>query len=204
LVSVVAAIALAVWYVNFSAIELEDPANRVELRLRTADRNLLRVQHFLYPSSTEQIGRIDTERLAIMYAVLDSYRSGWLGRGYPHAEVTRVLGPTILREHAPAAFIVGDFGHLGALTIALAYLAIGALPVWRRRVSWRDPTTPGALTGTLCLAAFATSSLYMLAANYGWVLFTGKNMYLLGLDSMGDLLEGTALLVAGLFAWRFK
>ena len=38
------------------------------------------------------------------------------------------------------------------------------------------------------------AGLYMVLANYGLVLFTGKNVYLLGLDSVGDVLESLALL----------
>ena len=59
--------------------------------------------------------------------------------------------------------------------------------------SWRSFLVAGALA-TLSLAG-----LYMLLANYGLVLFTGKNVYLLGLDSVGDVLESVALLA--LAAW---
>jgi hypothetical protein len=37
----------------------------------------------------------------------------------------------------------------------------------------------------------------MVLANYGLVFFTGKNVYLLGLDSVSDALEGMVLLALG-------
>jgi hypothetical protein len=41
----------------------------------------------------------------------------------------------------------------------------------------------------------AVASIYMIFANHELVLLTGKNAYLLGLDSAGDLLESFALLL---------
>ena len=37
-------------------------------------------------------------------------------------------------------------------------------------------------------------SIYMMAANYGILPFTGRNMYLLGLNSLSDALETMVLL----------
>jgi hypothetical protein len=59
----------------------------------------------------------------------------------------------------------------------------------------------GPLVGALALAVFACSSLYIVLANYGLVFFTGKNVYLLGLDSVSDALEGLALLALGAAGW---
>lgn len=54
----------------------------------------------------------------------------------------------------------------------------------------RAPTTAG-----LFLLTLACAGLYMVLANYGAVLFTGKNVYGLGLDSIGDILESLVLFV---------
>lgn len=59
----------------------------------------------------------------------------------------------------------------------------------------------GPLVGALALAVFACSSLYMVLANYGLVFFTGKNVYLLGLDSVSDALEALVLLALGAAGW---
>lgn len=53
------------------------------------------------------------------------------------------------------------------------------------------------LLAVTSLATFAAAGVYMFLANYGWVLFTGKNVFLLGLDSLGDTLESLALLGLG-------
>ena len=44
------------------------------------------------------------------------------------------------------------------------------------------------------MLTFAMAGVYMLLANYGWVLFTGRNVYLFGLDSVSDALESMVLL----------
>jgi hypothetical protein len=46
----------------------------------------------------------------------------------------------------------------------------------------------------LLLLTVAGAGVYMVLANYGWTFFTGKNVYLLGLDSVSDALEGGILL----------
>jgi hypothetical protein len=56
---------------------------------------------------------------------------------------------------------------------------------------------PARLTATLALAIFACTGVYIVLANYGLVFFTGKNVYLLGLDSVSDALEALALLAIG-------
>lgn len=62
-----------------------------------------------------------------------------------------------------------------------------------------EPASPAGLPpeGVLALATLFTvalAGLYMILANYGLTFFTGKNVYLLGLDSVGDALESLALL----------
>ncbi len=57
------------------------------------------------------------------------------------------------------------------------------------------------ITGWLAALTLAVPSVYMVLANYRLTLFTGKNAYLLGLDSTADVLESLALvLVAALGA----
>ena len=53
---------------------------------------------------------------------------------------------------------------------------------------------PAWLLGALAMLTFAMAGVYMLLANYGWVLFTGRNVYLFGLDSVSDALESMVLL----------
>lgn len=90
---------------------------------------------------------------------------------------------------------------LVALLVALVAPAFGGAGVW----GWADggtleaPHRPAALPArrliaTSALLTMALAGLYMVLANYGLAFFTGKNVYLLGLDSVGDALEAVALL----------
>ena len=62
------------------------------------------------------------------------------------------------------------------------------------------PLNPFHLLSATALVSFAAAGVYMILANYGLVLFTGKNVYLLGLDSLGDTLEALALIGIGVGA----
>jgi hypothetical protein len=79
----------------------------------------------------------------------------------------------------------------------------------RSFLPWHAPgrfASPGGLalgeaaaaTAHLAGLTFGLASLYMILANYGLTLFTGRNAYLLGLDSRADVLE--SFLLALLFA----
>ena len=66
-----------------------------------------------------------------------------------------------------------------------------------------DPwTNPLRVLSVAALVSFAAAGVYMILANYGLVLFTGKNVYLLGLDSLGDTLEALVLIAMGVGALR--
>jgi hypothetical protein len=51
-----------------------------------------------------------------------------------------------------------------------------------------------AMAAAMLLLTLVCAGLYMVLANYGLVFFTGKNVYLLGLDSVSDTLEAILLL----------
>ena len=65
--------------------------------------------------------------------------------------------------------------------------------------SWPE-LPPEWIIAALAVFTFSFTGLYMLMANYGWVLFTGKNIYLFGLDSVSDALESITLLTLTAFA----
>jgi hypothetical protein len=104
---------------------------------------------------------------------------------------------------------VAVFALLGAAVVVLAGPALGVgEALWgfeaddggdrtakgRVEGDGADGFRLGRLTATLALFTVAFAGLYMLLANYGLTFFTGKNVYLLGLDSVGDTLESLALL----------
>lgn len=92
------------------------------------------------------------------------------------AAVAGLVAPAVGRKGAWAGAGVGGTQPRGEVPVA----APSAL--FRR------------LLASSALLTLAGAGLYMVLANYGLVLFTGKNVYLLGLDSLGDVLEAVALL----------
>jgi hypothetical protein len=102
--------------------------------------------------------------------------------------------PTLLAVLLPAPW--------GLLALVVASGAALAWLVAPSRGGAPEPAPPGGTPalglgpaiGALSLFVMAGAGLYMVLANYGLVLFTGKNVYLLGIDSVGDVVEGVALL----------
>ncbi|MFL5384016.1 MAG: hypothetical protein ACJ8GN_15955 [Longimicrobiaceae bacterium] len=84
----------------------------------------------------------------------------------------------------------------GVLVVGSALGVLGWLAAERppRVALPSGPVIPAAeSTAALFLLTLCGAGLYMVLANYGLVLFTGKNVYGLALDSIGDLLETLAL-----------
>jgi hypothetical protein len=154
-----------------------------------SDANYARFLHFAAPERLRDLATKRGESLAITSALLQSYvDSGLLGRGYGATEVTPLLGDTALRDFAPAVFVAAEWGLVGTVALLLVYALMGALGM--RAAPWTDGR--GLAAGMIeCVAAatIAFSSIYMILANHELVLLTGKNVYLLGLDSAGDLVE---------------
>jgi hypothetical protein len=201
------ALALAV-YLVFVAFPLGARAllavvpRETELALES-ERNYLRLLAFAYPARLEQVARRTSEELAVMSAVMRRYTSGpFAGRGWFGSELSPHIRATALREHAPAVFVAAEWGLAGVLGLLLVYSVVGAagraLPAWAG--DERGP--PSSYWGTasyLAALTVAIPSVYMLLANYRLTLFTGKNVYLLGLDSTADVLE--VFLLTALFAF---
>lgn len=174
-----------------------------------SERNYLRLLDFAYPQRLEQVARQTSEELMVMGEVLRTYTSsGLLGRGWLRTEISPHIGGTALREHVPAIFVASQWGLLGGLGLALAFVLIGAGAAMTAPGALERPST-GSLReatlfaglGALAAATLALPSLHMVLANYRLAIFTGKNAYLLGLDSTADVLEaGLLVLLASLGA----
>lgn len=172
-----------------------------------SERNYLRLLDFAYPQRLEQVARKTSEELMVMGEVLRTYTTGGLfGRGYLRTEISPHIESTALREHVPAIFVAGQWGLLGSLGLALVFVLIGASAAMAAPGTLERPESgylreATVLTGLAALAAatLALPSLHMLLANYRLAIFTGKNAYLLGLDSTADVLEAglLVLLAAG-------
>ena len=160
-----------------------------------SERNYLRLLSFAYPQRLESVARRTSEELSVMSTVMRTYTSGpFGGRGWMGSELSPHIQATALREHAPAVFVAAEWGLAGILGVLLAFAVLGSSA--RGLAPWRDedPPSSGALpfwsvASVLAALTLAVPSVYMIFANYRLTLFTGKNTYLLGLDSTADVLE---------------
>jgi len=163
------------------------------------DTNRLRLLAAFRPEVVQDIGTQDAlsvlQTNARTAAYAGAYSSdrlefhGYLGTPMPKSR------PTDLTDNAAAVYLMADFGKFGATFVAFLLLALAAIPAFRARApeaAW-DPS-PGFVTAA-CLWTMAGVGLYMLLGNLGAVPLTGKNVYLLGLDSGADLVGSAVLLV---------
>jgi hypothetical protein len=168
---------------------LDEMASDEEL---VTDSTLLRVLNFADEDYLINLGTDTAERIAQDHAIMANYaHRGLFGEGYLQVDVLTAKAVTALNDNVSAVFIFAQFGVVGALAVIVAYIAVmlGALGA-RERIN--------SLTGWLALMAgmsFALVSLYMMVANYGLLPFTGRNMYLLGLNSWSDVAESFVLIL---------
>ena len=152
------------------------------------------------PDALRLIGESRSEALAVMRETMRSYtRGNWLGQGFLEGRVSSQIRTTATREHVVTGLLASQWGAPGTLGL-LALLAAVVRPLAPAARSW---SSRAHFVSATALLTFSTAGLYMVFANYGWAMFTGKNVYLLGLDSLGDTLEALALLgvaAAGLAA----
>jgi hypothetical protein len=163
-----------------------------------SDSNYARFLHFAAPEKLRELATKRGESLAITSAILQSYiRSGVFGYGYGHTEVSGHLGDTALRDFAPAVFIAAEWGLVGTVALILIYLLFAVIASsW---LPWSETASTEARAGPaiafVAAATITVSSIYMILANHELLLLTGKNAYLLGLDSAGDVIEVLVLLL---------
>ena len=168
------------------------------------ERNYLRVVQHASPEKLAKIGTESSEALVRMASIMKKYTSGPLeGRGYTKSE-SGSIKDTELREHTLVVFIAGEWGTLGVIGLFMVYVVIAIVGWWL--LPWQ-PWYRGALGRTsvstdrisafagLIGLTFAGSSIYMILTSYHLLPFTGKNLYLFGLDSGGDIIESVLLLV---------
>lgn len=180
-------------------------ANEETLLSLASESNYARFFHFAAPEQLQQLATKRGESLAVTSAILQRYiRTGWFGVGYGHTDVSPHLGDTALRDFAPAVFVAAEWGLAGTLAMLLLYSLFGYLG-WRMTPWARSHPSAGffparggtsvPIVAAVAALTIAIASAYMILANHELVLLTGKNAYLLGLDSAGDVLETIALLL---------
>jgi hypothetical protein len=161
-------------------------------------QQLFRLYMLASPQQLSEGGLIASERVAVHYATLQSYADeggGW-GKGYLASQLPRHLGVTYLSDLVPMVFVLADFGKVGLAGLALVYLVLlAAVPLTARAVAPDDPfRAQGLYVALVALLAVALPSLYMILANLNLVLFTGKNLALLSLSSLSDVIQTGGLL----------
>ncbi|HSY52298.1 MAG TPA: hypothetical protein VLC46_26080 [Thermoanaerobaculia bacterium] len=180
--------------------------NEESMLERASDANFARLIHFAEPDRLRELATKRGESLAVTSAILQRYIStGLTGRGYGRSEMSPQLGDTALRDFAPAVFIAAEWGLAGTLAMIVLYL--GFLMAGRTVAPWRWPDqaaparSPAGAMAYVAAATIAIASIYMILANHELLLLTGKNAYLLGLDSAGDILETIFLLLVIAFGF---
>jgi|GEM_PF-1549981 len=174
--------------------------NEEKMLERASDANFARFIHFAEPERLRELATMRGESLAITSAILQRYVStGMTGRGYGRTMISPQLGDTAFRDFAPAVFIAAEWGLAGTLALILLYLAI--FLIGRSAAPWLAPPqrqqarSPAGAVAYVAAATIAVASIYMILANHELLLLTGKNVYLLGLDSAGDVIETMALVL---------
>ncbi|MDF1815954.1 MAG: polysaccharide deacetylase family protein, partial [Verrucomicrobiales bacterium] len=161
------------------------------LRFRSVDRD------FLNSEGTQRAMEISEEQKIVdVYAM-----GGWFGDGFGTLPFDRSRY-NFLNDYAVSTFVRGQFGLTGVLSLAawqlslLFYSTRLTLP----RTSSRSQVTARLafweVAGKLSCWVIGFISIYMIVSNLGfpWAPLTGKNVFLLGLNSSSDVLE-TSILV---------
>lgn len=167
----------------------------VRAALATPDKvitesNVLRLMQFIDEDSLAAMGTDEAERISQDHALMRSYaQRGMMGEGYLGVTVVQAKRETALNDNVFAVYGLAQLGVVGALALVVAYgaLMLGGCAVEAGCLFGRHLSLLAAL-------ALGLTSLYMMGANTGLLPFTGRNMYLLGLNSLGDVAE-TAVLV---------
>ncbi len=170
-------------------------SNEEMLLSAASDSNYARFLHFAAPERLQELATKRGESLAITSAILQAYiSSGFFGRGYGNTEVSPHLGDTALRDFAPAVFIAAEWGLVGTVSMLLIYLLFSLIA--RAWLPWEnDGESPAPAIAAVAAVTITVSSVYMILANHELLLLTGKNAYLIGLDSAGDVMEFLVLLL---------
>ncbi len=147
------------------------------------------------PGEIQSVGTSAAEAYADTLASMREYSRPLLGRGYLSAPPPTVLKAYQLTDNAAAIHLMSPFGRLGAMGVIMAAAAVAIAAVARALPA---PGACGPWLGVLAAFTPWLIDAYMILANNGAALFTGRNVYLLSPLSISDFLE--ALVLFGLVA----
>jgi hypothetical protein len=179
---------LLVFIALFSTSTIEGILPQSYFENRYIQRILLAVD----PTALEESGLITAERqLGHERTFLAYAHGGWRGAGYMQRPITTALSSTALNDNVPAVFLLDDFGVFGAAGLILVLL----LWIWLWTKTRPDPGfTYSRMLSLAALVTFVFVDIYMIFSNCGIFLFTGKNVFLWGLNSTSDLIHSSLLL----------
>ncbi len=123
---------------------------------------------------------------------------GSAGTGYGGAPIERVpfANGIAQSDNTYSIYIMSEHGSRGAIAVLGLYLFLSLLLIFILTQHMADDPLPTLLVGGVALTILV-SALYHAAGNVGAVPFTGKNLPLLGLNSLADvLLVGVLLALA--------
>lgn len=193
----------AVYFLSAYQPSLPDPRSLSPSRLKTAiqdysevSRNQQRLLALSAPQLLADLGTKEAEELSAAVTHMADYASAKpLGAGYLNVAPSSELQRYQMNDNVSAIHLLAPYGRLGTAFFLIAQiLAAGVVTAARfpdaRAVS---QATPGSICGLLCLWTLVFVSLYMVLANAGLVPFTGRNVYLLSVASIGDVIEAMVL-----------
>ncbi|MCI0412211.1 hypothetical protein L0222_05330 [bacterium] len=154
------------------------------------NRYIQRILLTVDPSVLQDSGLLTAERQLGHQRTFVAYsHSGLFGGGYMSRPITAALSGTALNDNVPAAFLLNDFGISGFLAVCLILFLW--IFLW-----WKSHTilSFGAFVSLTALITFVYVDLYMMLSNCGIFLFTGKNFFFWGLNSVSDIFHSTLLL----------
>ncbi len=144
------------------------------------------------PTVLEESGLLAAERQLGHQRMFVAYaHGGLLGAGYMNRPISSALAGTALNDNVPSVFLLNDFGMLGFAGV-LAVLVCWAL-LWNKGLG-NNTLTYSRMVSLASLGTILFVDLYMIFSNCGIFLFTGKNVFLWGLNSISDLVHFTILL----------
>jgi hypothetical protein len=160
------------------------------------DSTLLRLLQFVDTNALVNMGTDLTERIAQDHAFTSNYaQRGLFGQGYLGVEIVPAKRETGLNDNVFSVLVLAQFGGIGGAALVLVYLGVaGAGALVGAAASRRAELGFAGRLAVVAALSIAGVSLYMMAANFGLLPFTGRNMYWLGLNSIGDILEGGLLM----------
>jgi hypothetical protein len=147
------------------------------------------------PGEIQAVGTAAAEAYANTLASMREYSRPLTGRGYLSAPEPTALKAYQLTDNVAAIHLMSPFGRLGAIAVLMAGAAV-ALAAGARTLQASPAFAPW--LGMLAALTPWLIDAYMILANNGAALFTGRNVYLLSPLSISDFLEG--LILFGLVA----